>query len=278
MNAAKRACMLVLPLLAVIALGVTEVYAQEATEVERPTALPEYIIEVQNKTCPVMGGKVNKNTSTIHDGKLIYFCCPGCPSEFKKDPAKYMSRLEGARQRKLPVVQYDKCPVMGAKVSLDYYALHNGKVYFFCCPACIGEFKKDPAKYTVDLPPYITDLKNQTCPVMGNATNESITLLHDDKIIRFCCPGCPSLFKSDPEKYMGKLKAVEGTKIPVVQRETCPVTGEKVSKDYYAVVDGKAYFFCCPQCPARFKADPDKYLGEEKQEKMEEEHEHKHAD
>jgi len=41
------------------------------------------------------------------------------------------------------------CPVMGnpivedAKVTYEY----EGKVYNFCCDSCIGEFKKDPAKY-----------------------------------------------------------------------------------------------------------------------------------
>ena len=41
------------------------------------------------------------------------------------------------------------CPVMGnpivedAKVTYEY----EGKVYNFCCESCIGEFKKDPAKY-----------------------------------------------------------------------------------------------------------------------------------
>jgi len=278
MNAAKGVCIATLLLLTVFALGVTLAYAEETTEAEKPTELPEYIIEVQSQTCPVLGKKVDKNISTIYDGKLIYFCCPGCPAEFKKDPAKYISRLEGLKEMKLPVVQYDKCPVMGGKVSLDNYVVHNGKVYFFCCPSCVKEFKKNPSKYTVDLPPYITDLKNQTCPVMGNPASDANVLPYDDKIVRFCCPGCPSMFKNDPEKHMGKLEGVEATKIPVVQQETCPVTGKKVSKDHYAVVGGKAYFFCCPGCPAKFKADPDKYLDKEKQEKTQEKDEQEHTD
>jgi len=39
------------------------------------------------------------------------------------------------------------CPVMGGKASPDYSYVYNGKTYYFCCPSCIEEFKKDPAKY-----------------------------------------------------------------------------------------------------------------------------------
>jgi len=45
-------------------------------------------------TCPVMGGTVNTNIYVDADGKRIYFCCKGCPDEFKKDPAKYIGKLE----------------------------------------------------------------------------------------------------------------------------------------------------------------------------------------
>ena len=45
-------------------------------------------------TCPVMAGrKINKSIHVDHDGKRIYFCCPGCPRAFKKDPEKYLKKL-----------------------------------------------------------------------------------------------------------------------------------------------------------------------------------------
>lgn len=46
------------------------------------------------KTCPVMGGKIDKSVYTDYEGKRIYFCCPACIPEFKKDPAKYIKKLE----------------------------------------------------------------------------------------------------------------------------------------------------------------------------------------
>ena len=41
------------------------------------------------------------------------------------------------------------CPVMGASIIKEHalYVEYKGKIYSFCCPGCIPEFKKDPEKY-----------------------------------------------------------------------------------------------------------------------------------
>jgi YHS domain-containing protein len=44
--------------------------------------------------CPVMTGKINKKIYVDYQGKRIYFCCSGCPAEFKKDPEKYINKME----------------------------------------------------------------------------------------------------------------------------------------------------------------------------------------
>ena len=49
----------------------------------------------EQTTCPVMGGKINKDIYADYEGKRVYFCCDACISTFKKDPAKYVSKLEG---------------------------------------------------------------------------------------------------------------------------------------------------------------------------------------
>lgn len=45
------------------------------------------------------------------------------------------------------------CPVSGEKVDsmqkVQYE--HEGKIYNFCCPACIDEFDKEPHKYIAKL-------------------------------------------------------------------------------------------------------------------------------
>lgn len=39
-----------------------------------------------------------------------------------------------------------RCPIMGGPVNTNVFADAEGKRVYFCCSACIGEFKKDPAK------------------------------------------------------------------------------------------------------------------------------------
>ncbi len=54
-------------------------------------------------TCPVMGGAIDKNIYLDYQGQRIYFCCPACIPEFKKDPAKYVKKLEAQGVQLEPV-------------------------------------------------------------------------------------------------------------------------------------------------------------------------------
>lgn len=45
-------------------------------------------------TCPVMGGNISKDVYADYQGKRVYFCCPACIPEFKKNPEKYLKKLE----------------------------------------------------------------------------------------------------------------------------------------------------------------------------------------
>jgi YHS domain-containing protein len=39
------------------------------------------------------------------------------------------------------------CPVMGGPINKNVYVDYQGQRPYFCCPACIGIFKKEPEKY-----------------------------------------------------------------------------------------------------------------------------------
>jgi len=36
---------------------------------------------------------------------------------------------------------------MGGKIDRSVYTDHQGKRVYFCCPACVDAFEKDPASY-----------------------------------------------------------------------------------------------------------------------------------
>ncbi len=49
--------------------------------------------ESQTK-CSVMGGKTNEKIFADYKGRRIYFCCTGCLEKFRKDPEKYLKKME----------------------------------------------------------------------------------------------------------------------------------------------------------------------------------------
>jgi YHS domain-containing protein len=53
-------------------------------------------VNVGNKICPVSGDKIGKGMEAVtyeYQGKIYNFCCEGCIPEFKKDPDKYIKKV-----------------------------------------------------------------------------------------------------------------------------------------------------------------------------------------
>ena len=96
--------------------------------------------------CPVMGGKIDKTQYVDHKGKRIYFQDAKCKMAFQKNPDKYMAKLKGVQLENTPKAQ-TICPIMGEKINKKFYADYKGKRVYFCCSACVPEFKKNPEKY-----------------------------------------------------------------------------------------------------------------------------------
>ncbi|MFN3481010.1 MAG: YHS domain-containing protein [Thermodesulfovibrionales bacterium] len=56
-------------------------------------------VVVGNKTCPVSGEKIDEGSAVTYEykGKVYSFCCEGCVEEFKKDPERYIEKMEKPR-------------------------------------------------------------------------------------------------------------------------------------------------------------------------------------
>jgi YHS domain-containing protein len=110
-----------------------------ASGTEKPLELP------LQKTCPVMGGPVNRSLFVDHEGKRIYVCCAGCIEPIKKNPEKYLDLIKknGERAERIQT----ECPVMGGKINKDLFADVKGKRIYVCCSGCINIIKKSPEKY-----------------------------------------------------------------------------------------------------------------------------------
>ena len=67
---------------------------KKKSEPAAPTETKNIVSQaIEQKTCPVMGGAINKELYTEYKGKKVYFCCAGCKEKFEKEPEKYLSKL-----------------------------------------------------------------------------------------------------------------------------------------------------------------------------------------
>jgi YHS domain-containing protein len=59
----------------------------------------------------------------------------------------------------------------------------------------------------------IIEVNNQYCPISGEKIEDALaaTYVYEGKRYRFCCAGCISRFKKDPEKY---IKIIEEGNYP----------------------------------------------------------------
>lgn len=71
--------------------AMAEEVAKEEKSVEAIKA-----VDVGNKICPVSGEKIDEKMKSIYEyeGKIYNFCCSMCIEDFKKDPQKYIQKVE----------------------------------------------------------------------------------------------------------------------------------------------------------------------------------------
>ena len=87
---------LVIGLILVFTASVT--FAQHTSE-EAAGEQREAVVEVGNKICPVSGDKIEEIEEgaalKVEDkGKVYNLCCKACMKDFKKDPDKYIQKIE----------------------------------------------------------------------------------------------------------------------------------------------------------------------------------------
>jgi YHS domain-containing protein len=46
-----------------------------------------------------------------------------------------------------------------------------------------------------------------------------------------------------------------------LEQTVCQVMGGAINKEIFSEYKGKKVYFCCPECKAKFNADPEKYIA-----------------
>jgi YHS domain-containing protein len=100
------------------------------------------------------------------------------------------------------------CPVMGGKINKEVYADYQGQRVYFCCPGCKKPFQENPDKYFKKLAEkgVVPESVQKECPVSGRAVNKEVHVDYKGRRVYFCCPGCVSKFKENPEKHLETLE------------------------------------------------------------------------
>jgi YHS domain-containing protein len=198
------------------------------------------------KTCPVTGEEIqNKDVKGQFFGRTVYFCCPDCLADAKKNPSAYIKKTRAEQ------VTATKNLPKGEDQHGDHQAQKPKE----------GEKQdsKDAEKKFLGKGDGVA-----TCPVTGEAVNKNLKNEVNGRVFYVCCEGCADMVKNNPDLY---LKPVEGEKKKEQEFlgkgdgvTTCPVTGELVSKELKGEVDGQTFYVCCAGCIDMVKKNPAAYL------------------
>jgi hypothetical protein len=80
-------------------------FAAEPAKGAAPATKPAYPLT----TCVISDeklGDMGKPVVIQHEGREVQFCCASCEKEFKKDPAKYLKKIDAAKKK--PATQPSK--------------------------------------------------------------------------------------------------------------------------------------------------------------------------
>jgi len=96
MNGKKKQIKIIVLLSSLLLTGLIVVNGcKESEPADQAEPVPEVVTEVaiEQTTCPVMEGAINKDLFTEYQGKKVYFCCEGCKEKFEAEPEKYLAKL-----------------------------------------------------------------------------------------------------------------------------------------------------------------------------------------
>ena len=155
------------------------------------------------------------------------------------------------------------CPVADKPaIESSSVTLKGGEKVYFCCKNCPKAFEKDPAKFETKVSRQLLEtgqIVQVACPVSGQPVDKEVTVEMGSAKVAFCCKNCLKKYNDADDE--GKLKVVFADLDKGFTNQTmCPVSGKPIDPKHMVEYEGKKVYFCCPNCPAAFNADPKKFL------------------
>jgi len=177
--------------------------------------------------CPVSGKKFGADGAAVIEeinGSEVGFCCPGCVEPYKSDPAHTKKVEEAIIKAQFKHYPLNVCPIsgqeLGPKMEDGVSHVFNNRLVRLCCPGCINAVKKDPEAIAMKLDDAVkaAQVENYplaTCPVSGKPHGSAKQIVHANRLVQLCCPGCVGAYNKNPAKYIAMLdEAAEAEAIP----------------------------------------------------------------
>lgn len=163
----------------------------------------------------------------------------------------------GAAKVEKVLLPQAQCPLSGKPLeSKDNFVDYQGHRIYTCCPKCVAKIAAFPDYFLFKMhgDGFAPENVQSTCPVSGEALEDRDNFVAVGGMkIYTCCPKCIKKVQADPARAMDTM---QGRKA----QATCPVSGKPVSGTDGFDFQGCFIKTCCPECPAKFQAEPEKYL------------------
>jgi YHS domain-containing protein len=158
------------------------------------------------------------------------------------------------------------CPVSGKPAGEDHVReLKNGDKVYFCCENCPKAFEANPKKYNLQVHRQLVEtgqVVQVACPLTGKPVNKDHMAEVGTTKVGFCCDKCEAKYaKASDEEKLKLLFANAAFEKGFTRQTMCPVSGKPINPEHFVEYKGKKVYFCCPNCPAAFEKEPEKFLS-----------------
>ena len=104
------------------------------------------------ESCPVSGepygGEMGEPIDMVHGTRYVKLCCKGCIKSFKKEPARFMARIDQAYiEQQREHYPLETCVISGeplGSMGEPVDRLYGTTLVRLCCKGCIKKFEQDP--------------------------------------------------------------------------------------------------------------------------------------
>jgi YHS domain-containing protein len=158
------------------------------------------------------------------------------------------------------------CPVSGKPAGEDHMVVaKNGDKVYFCCDNCPKAYKANPKKFDTKVNAQLLEtgqVVQVACPLTGKPMSKDHTGEAGTAKVAFCCEKCEAKYAKASDEEKVKLAFAKASFDKGFTRQTkCPVSGKAIDPEHFVEFKGKKVYFCCPNCPAAFEKDPEKFMA-----------------